>query len=54
MTPDEQHKLSVLAAQQAEDAFAQRGLHLTTDQFNYLADFLAELVRHIVEDGPDA
>ena len=54
MTPDQQHQLSLLAAQQAEDAFAQYGLELTTDMFNSLCDTLAELARRLMEDGPDA
>jgi len=51
LTDDEQHKLAVLAAQQAEDAFAQQGIHLTTDRFNALCDHMAELVAAIMENG---
>jgi len=48
---EREHKLAVLAAQQAEDAFAQYGVHLTTDRFNALCDHMAELVTSIMENG---
>lgn len=50
MTEQERKKLIDLAAQQAEDGFAQFGIELGTDKFNELHDLIEAFLEKLIEE----